>query len=140
MMNRLYIIIFLLVCFLATEKSNAQDIHYTLFDMSPLALNPAMAGGFSGSVRISGIVRDQWFSGLDTDGDLFFTPTINIDAPIIKGLREQDWIGVGLGYLFNDNAGNLVDQQTNKKGTIVSSGFYVGAAYHLSWMKIKIQY
>ena len=131
MMNRLYIIITLLVCFLAPKESKAQDIHYTLFDMSPLALNPAMAGGFSGSVRISGIVRDQWFSGLDTDGDLYLTPTINIDAPIIKGLRKQDWIGVGVGYLFNDNAGNLIDDK-QKKGTIVSSGFYAGAAYHLA--------
>ena len=33
----------------------AQDIHYSLFNMSPLSLNPAQTGAFHGTFRIGGI-------------------------------------------------------------------------------------
>ncbi len=43
-------------------KTNAQDIHFSLWDMSPLNLNPAMTGQFDGDYRFNGNHRNQWAS------------------------------------------------------------------------------
>lgn len=40
----------------------AQDLHYSLFDMTPLNLNPATAGQFDGDYRFVGNHRHQWKS------------------------------------------------------------------------------
>ena len=61
--------------------------------MSPLGVNPALAGAYNGSYRINGIYRDQ-YRGAATNP--FGGFSLNIDAPIIRGIRKQDWIGVGL--------------------------------------------
>jgi type IX secretion system PorP/SprF family membrane protein len=40
----------------------AQDIHYSIWDMSPMNLNPAMTGQFDGDYRFDGNHRSQWKS------------------------------------------------------------------------------
>lgn len=90
--------------------SNAQDIHFSQFFLSPLTLNPANTGNFEGSVRLGGIYRDQWWSvagssPLGFNGQ-FKTYSVSVDAPILKGFREKDWVGVGL-MLFQDQSGSL---------------------------------
>jgi len=42
--------------------SNAQDIHFSQFFETPLLRNPALAGIFTGDVRVQGVFRDQWNS------------------------------------------------------------------------------
>ncbi len=39
-----------------------QDIHFTQYNKSPLTLNPALTGNFSGTIRAGGIYRNQWNS------------------------------------------------------------------------------
>ena len=96
----------------------AQDIHWTMYDMSPLTLNPANTGAFEGTFRIGGIYRDQMnVSGITG----YRTPSFYIDAPIIKGFGKNDWVGVG-GVFYNDQSG--VGQLTNQ-------GFLGSASYHL---------
>lgn len=99
-MQRLYTCLFLI---LAAVGMQAQDIHWTQFNMSPLMLNPAMAGNFHGTARLSGIARTQSNSIAD---EAFLTYGASVDAPIIKGLRENDWVGIGLS-LAADKAGQL---------------------------------
>ena len=82
----------------------AQDIHNSLFDMAPLSLNPALTGAFEGSVRLGGIYRAQDFGITNVRG--YYSPSFYVDAPVIQGLRKQDWIGVGM-MAYNDNAGSL---------------------------------
>lgn len=97
----------------------AQDIHYTLHNMSPLWLNPANTGAFSGTFRVAGHYRGQY---LGTNG--INTPGVSVDAPIIRGLRKQDWIGVGF---------NLISDQANQNTVDVIrtiTGF--SGAYHFS--------
>lgn len=83
-----------------------QDIHYSMFQMSPLDLNPALAGSFYGTSRIGGIYRTQdVILGSDFGGPTTYnTYSIYLDAPVVRGFREQDWIGLGLG-LSNDVVG-----------------------------------
>ncbi len=96
-----------------------QDFHYTQYFHSPLGVNPALTGAFYGSYRINGIYRDQYrgsaykpFSGF----------SINVDAPIIRGLRKQDWVGVGLR--MEQNKAGALGQKLNY--------YAMGASYHYS--------
>lgn len=45
-----------------TINSNAQDIHFSQYDASPLNLNPALTGFFNGTVRVFLNHRNQWAS------------------------------------------------------------------------------
>ena len=80
-----------------------QDIHFSLFHMSPLTLNPAQTGAFSGTARIGGIYRDQWGSVIN---DQFTTPSFYIDAPVIRGFGKYDWVGGGV-VSYTDKVGTL---------------------------------
>lgn len=101
----------------------AQDIHFSQYNMSPMTLNPANIGGFEGTARISGIYRSQWTSIMSRDQ--FETPCVSVDAPIIRGFRKRDWVGVGL-VVFSDKAGILGLTHTAAK---------LGASYHLALNK-----
>ncbi len=103
--------------------TNGQDIHFTLHPMTPLAFNPANTGGFYGSYRISGLYRDQYRSVAGNGA--FTTPTFSIDAPILRGFKEKDWVGVGL-FFYTDKSGTAGLAQTSYK---------LSAAYHLSMGK-----
>jgi len=113
-----YLLAFLfLACSWAVRS---QDTHFTLHDYNPLWLNPAQTGGFNGSVRIGGIYRGQWY-GLDGIN----TPSAYVDAPVIRGLRKYDWIGVGA---------NLISDKSGVSSDIALQSTYFGfsAAYHLA--------
>lgn len=97
----------------------AQDLHYTLFNLAPVKLNPAHTGAFYGTVRVGGIFRDQWYSILD---DEYRTPSFFFDSPVITGFRDQDWVGGGLQFV-NDRAG---------VGNLRTSGMLLSASYHFA--------
>ncbi len=99
----------------------SQDFHYTQYFQSPLGVNPALAGAFNGSYRINGVYRSQYF-GISKD---FAGYSLNVDAPIVRGIRKQDWIGIGV-RLESNEAGS-VDQKLNMFG--------LGASYHLALNK-----
>jgi len=110
--------LFLLLALLASFSTlRGQDIHYTMFNMAPLKINPANTGNFYGTVRVGGIFRDQWFSILD---DEYKSPSFYFDAPIIRGFRDQDWVGVGLSVV-SDRVG---------LGNLRTSGSLLSASYH----------
>ena len=111
--------IFLLAfVFALPSQGSAQDRHFTMYDMSPLNLNPALAGAFYGSFRLGGIYRSQWFKGFE--GNTYSTPAFFGDAPVYRGFRKQDWLGAGINF-FQDNAG---------VGNITTSGILGALSYH----------
>ncbi len=118
-----------LLCFLTLGlmEGNTQDIHFTSYEFSPLTLNPALAGSFSGSYRIGGIYRDQWRSVAGSGA--YSTPTIHVDIPLIRGVREQDWIGLGAGF-YSDRSSQY---------RLVTSKSFQGISYHLSLDKKQTQ-
>lgn len=99
-MQRLLPFLFLMF---STVSLFAQDIHWTQYDMAPLQLNPARSGDFYGTARLSAIARTQSNSIAESG---FLTYAFGVDAPIVKGFRENDWIGVGLSFA-TDQAGSL---------------------------------
>jgi len=118
----------LVFCFLAFSSMGmkAQDaFHYTLFDFTEIAMNPSLAGGFEGTARAGGLFREQDF-GLSVGQ--YRNPVGFLDAPIIKGFRKYDWIGIGMYYLYDQqryqNLSTDVDLITNK--------IYGGISYHFA--------
>ncbi|HKK78628.1 MAG TPA: PorP/SprF family type IX secretion system membrane protein, partial [Phaeodactylibacter sp.] len=109
----------LLFCFSFLGSLSAQDLHYTLFNMSPLSLNPANTGAFFGSIRVGGIYRGQWWAVNSERG--YNTPGGYLDAPIIRGFRDQDWVGVG-ATLIQDRSGSL---------NFITNQNMLSVAYHL---------
>ncbi|MFZ4426791.1 MAG: PorP/SprF family type IX secretion system membrane protein [Saprospiraceae bacterium] len=98
---------------------SGQDLHFSMFNMSPLTLNPAFTGAFEGTARIGGIYRDQWASFLQNQ---FTTPSFYLDVPLMRGLRKQDWVGVG-AVMFNDKAGTA---EMKYVGSLLSASYHMG--------------
>lgn len=117
---RKLLVIPVVALFLFQYSANAQQIHYSQFFLSPHTTNPAQVGLFEGTVRFGGIYRGQWLGNLAESG--FNTPSIYVDAPVMPGIRKQDWIGVG-GGLVNDAAG---------VAPITTTNFNIGLTYHLA--------
>ncbi|NND33350.1 MAG: PorP/SprF family type IX secretion system membrane protein [Saprospiraceae bacterium] len=121
-------IIQLVLLTLASGFLYSQDIHFTQFNLAPLSYNPAMTGGFYGSIRVGGIYRDQWAS-------VYNTPSFYLDSPILKGFRKQDWIGVGI-FAFQDEAESeyipFASGAQSKRGTLTTGGLLSSAAYHFA--------
>ena len=113
-------LLFALVLVFSLQGLSAQDIHYTLFDMAPLRINPALTGAFSGTARIGGVYRGQWFAVPGASN--VETPSFYGDAPIIKGFRDKDWVGVGFSFI-SDQAGPF---------NLKTTGAGLSAAYHLA--------
>ncbi|MFK7798334.1 MAG: PorP/SprF family type IX secretion system membrane protein [Aureispira sp.] len=103
-----------------TSSSQAQDIHYSMFDMAPLELNPAYTGYYTGSFRLGGLYRTQW-AGLsisqppslnNSSGQFsgYQTPSAYIDVPFgiprEKGKKMKSWAGVGVSFYY-DVVGSL---------------------------------
>jgi len=130
-MNKNIIYIFLLSVFFSFSGSSQDAFHYTYFDMTEVALNPALAGGFEGTVRLGGLFRGQDY-GLSLGQ--YNSPVFYIDAPLIRGLRKQDWIGFGFSMQSDDQAFSYFNPKTsstinNKFSTITSIG---GLSYHFA--------
>lgn len=89
-----------IVCFLTVVR--AQDIHFSQYNTSPLLLNPALTGFYSGDYRIAGIFRSQWGSF----GDSYRTIAVSFEGSVLKGKLKNDYVGIGLQF-FNDKAGEV---------------------------------
>jgi type IX secretion system PorP/SprF family membrane protein len=107
--------LFILICFLVPCTLLAQDYHFSQFQLSPLYLNPALAGTDC-NARLSANYRNQWFSVLNSNS--FRTYTASYDQPI--ALKNRDQLGVGANFSF-DESGQL-DHRT--------IGLSLFAAYH----------
>ncbi len=97
-----------------TSSSQAQDIHYSMFDMAPLELNPAHTGYYAGTFRIGGLYRTQWAgmsisaapstSNASSSFDGYQTPSAYIDVPFAiprKGKPIRNWAGVGISFYYD---------------------------------------
>jgi type IX secretion system PorP/SprF family membrane protein len=97
--------------------ASAQDPHFTQFFSSPLTLNPAFTGLFSGDLRLAGNYRNQW-SSISTP---FVTSTVSADAGILKNIIPYNDIwGVGLLVLYDQTGG----------GGLKSTYAALSTAYH----------
>jgi len=68
---------------------------------------------------------------VESYGNAFQTADLLVDVNVIRGLRKQDWVSVGLGYSVIDQAGSAGSTEDNGGG-ISNNFFNMGAAYHLA--------
>jgi len=95
-------IIYSIFLILLLNKAAAQDPHYSQFFSSPLTLNPAFTGKFSGTYRLAGNYRNQWPS----INNAFTTATFSADVHILQDkIANNDTWGIGLAG-YNDNSSN----------------------------------
>lgn len=83
------------VIVLFTLSATAQDFHYSLFQMAPLTINPALTGNFTGDLRIINNYRTQWSSVSKP----FVTYSLGADMPLHlrKGQHSsRDFFALGI--------------------------------------------
>jgi type IX secretion system PorP/SprF family membrane protein len=100
----------------AVLSVQAQDIHFTQFNLSPLTINPAFTGMHSGLWRASGIYRTQWASVTAP----YKTTGLSFDMPIAKDIGEDDNLSFGVN-VFTDQSGD---------GNLLNNTVMGSLAYH----------
>ncbi|MFM2385290.1 MAG: hypothetical protein RL660_47 [Bacteroidota bacterium] len=100
----------------AVFQLQAQDIHFTQFNLSPLTINPAFTGMHAGMWRASGIYRTQWA----TVTAPYKTTGLSFDMPIAKDIGEDDNLALGVN-VFSDQAGD---------GNLLNNTVMGSVAYH----------
>ncbi len=99
-----------------TFSVNAQDLHFSQSNQTPLFINPAAAGVYDGWERVIINHRNQWL-GANTS---FMTTAIGADINIGKK-RHNDKPHLGLGIqFFNDVGGD--SKFGNQAGSLTISG------------------
>ncbi|MEI9933427.1 MAG: PorP/SprF family type IX secretion system membrane protein [Ferruginibacter sp.] len=92
----------LLLLILSISKDcKAQDIHFSQFYETPLLRNPALAGLFSGDIRIAAVYRTQWQSVTTP----YQTGSLDGEFKLPVG-KANDFITLG-GEMFYDEAGSI---------------------------------
>lgn len=121
----------LIIWFIANSISTSQDFNFSNYHFSPLTVNPANTGSFTGAYRISGVVANKQTA---ITARPFQNFAISIDAKMIHGFRKQDWIGIGIQADLIGSSGLIFDDDgTTNAGNERTWNFYrVGAAYHYS--------
>jgi len=105
MMNNLNImirqitVVFLLAAFAQLGFSQSSLLQFNQWQHAPAMLNPALTGAYNGTFRIGAIGKEKWGSAASGGlGSGWNTLEFFVDAPIIRGFRKKDWIGVGISY------------------------------------------
>ncbi len=93
-------LLFTAILFCCLGESYAQDIHFSQMFETPLLRNPALAGLFSGDVRVQTVYRSQWNSVTNA----YQTVSGNVEYKLPVG-QTEDFITIG-GQVLYDKAGS----------------------------------
>lgn len=88
-------------CVATSFCATAQDIHFSQLSETPLLRNPALAGLFSGDVRVQTVFRSQWNSVANP----YQTVSSNIEFKMAIGSTD-DFVTMG-GQVVYDKAGSI---------------------------------
>lgn len=95
---------FTILLFAASNKSIAQDIHFSQYNAAPLLLNPALAGMNNCDYRVYTNFRMQWPTV--SAGNTYRTVAAGADMSIGKVTKYNSFAGLGLQF-YLDQAGAL---------------------------------
>ena len=111
------------------KTTSAQDPNFSQFFSSPLTLNPAFTGKFSGSYRVAGNYRNQWPS----IEKAYTTATASVDFQIMQGkIASNDAWGVGFMGLTDNSANGAVKFNYGSVGTAYHKGLDEEGYHQLS--------
>lgn len=90
--------------------SHAQDIHFSMYNLSPLSMNPANTGNYNGDWRIMGNYRSQWkeiskaYNTFSVGGDINLYPyNQNVSAGIFL-INDKSGGNLGITKIFASGA------------------------------------
>jgi type IX secretion system PorP/SprF family membrane protein len=112
MMNTIKQLRVALAVFLLPAAAQAQDLHFSQFFEAPLLRNPALAGIFTGDIRVQALYRSQWNSITNA----YKTTSLNGEYKMPIG-KADDFLTVGLQLLY-DQAGTVSWKTTHVLPTI----------------------
>jgi type IX secretion system PorP/SprF family membrane protein len=116
-------LLILIVTLSSLTAVKAQDVHFSQFAMSPLLLNPALAGLNNGDYRAYANFRTQW--NTIAGGNAYRTFAGGVDMAVGKASRSGSFAGIGMSF-FSDQSGAAGFQTNNATLT---------AAYHIMMSK-----
>jgi type IX secretion system PorP/SprF family membrane protein len=129
------IFLFIAVLFIHAY-SYAQDPHFSQFFASPLTINPANTGNFSGTIRAALNSRTQ----LPEYNNAYTTKTLSLDASILKKyIREDDKLSVGL-LILSDQSGNKLLNDNNIAASVSYSKALDENANHSIALGFQVNY
>lgn len=96
-----------MLVFAYSQKGTSQDIHFSQIFETPLLRNPALAGIFSGDVRIQTVYRSQWNSVTNA----YRTGSLNAEIKKHVG-NSNDFLTIGAQILY-DKSGTVALSATH---------------------------
>jgi type IX secretion system PorP/SprF family membrane protein len=118
---------------------SAQDIHFSQIFETPLLRNPALAGLFTGDVRMQAVYRSQWNSVTDAYNTVSFNGEYKV--PVGKG---DDFLTIG-GQILYDKAGTVALTSTHilpalnyHKSLSAERNMYLSMGFMGGWVQRKI--
>ncbi|RYY49707.1 MAG: type IX secretion system membrane protein PorP/SprF [Chitinophagaceae bacterium] len=101
------ILMYIFSLLLIGQEATAQDIHFSQMFETPLLRNPALAGIFSGDIRIQSVYRSQY----NAVAHAYQTGSANIEYKSLLG-RSDDYLTIGAQVLY-DRAGAVAMTSTH---------------------------
>ncbi len=146
-MKRKYVCAF--VFMLGVHTLLAQDIHFSQFNNTPMAINPALTGLFDGNYRLATNYKNQWSAITNP----FSTSYSSFDMNIGKGKKTKGYLNAGLSF-FSDKAGkskmgtNAIGLNVSYNAKITKTGYlaagiqsgYIQKSVNLNGLKWDDQY
>ncbi len=130
-MNKRRIVVFIFALFVSGGIYAQDAFHYTFFDMTQVALNPGLAGGFEGTARIGGVLREQDY-GKGFGLGQYRSPVLFVDAPLIRGFRKQDWVGFGFAFQYDQQKFSYLYDGNNITNAMINTSSFGGLSYHFA--------
>ncbi|HTB06507.1 MAG TPA: PorP/SprF family type IX secretion system membrane protein [Bacteroidia bacterium] len=112
---------FSLAFLVVTTATKAQDLHFSQFYESPLNLNPALCGSFTGAMMGEINYRNQWSSVMGS-GNGFTTMGATLEFQNLSPKWKKGYLSPGLSF-FSDRSGDAKIGTTEITGTMASGIF-----------------
>lgn len=114
-----------LICTL-TSYLFGQDIHFSQFYMTPLAVNPSFTASFNGDQRVIINHKDQWRAV----GSPYQTSMLSFDMGLFKKKWKNSYLGTGM-MVFRDKAGDT-QLGTTQVNFSLSSNIAIGSSQRIA--------
>ena len=118
-MNSIAIRIICILIFLPCML-HAQDIHFSQFYMSPMTLNPALAGNMH-DIQATSNYKNQWGSVASP----YNTIAVSVDGRLTKKDKAKSGFWVGGVNFYNDKSGDAALSTTQVNAT---GGYYINTS------------
>lgn len=115
MAKHISLLLYIAIAVVAKLPNTHAQVHYLQFEAMPMSANPAFAGMFDGTVRVSALYRNQW--GAVTVP--FVTYGTSFDLPLLRRKLNSYW---GVGGQVLETAGG--DGNMKNRSGIVSLAYH----------------